>query len=77
VPTAKIIHYGGRGGSRVYPMRSIVAWHRSYLEYYRKNLASHYFFLFNGIYYGMIYLKLGFSLAINALRKEKYAGPKR
>lgn len=77
VSTVQIVHYGGRGGSRVQPMRSIVAWHRSYLEYYRKNLASRYFILFNGFYYGLIYLKLGLSLAVNALRKEKYAGPKR
>ncbi len=77
VPTAKITHYGGRGGSRVQPVRAITAWHLSYLAYYRKNLASRYFFLFNWFYYGVIYVKLGVSLAVNSLRKEKYAGPKR
>lgn len=77
VPTAKIIHYGGRGGSRVQPLRSILAWHLSYLAYYRKHLASSYFFIFNWLYYGLIFLKMAVSLTVNALRKEKYAGPKR
>lgn len=77
VPTAKITHYGGRGGSRVQPVRSILAWHLSYLAYYRKHLASSYFFIFNWLYYGLIFIKMAFSLTINALRKEKYAGPKR
>jgi GT2 family glycosyltransferase len=77
VPTAKITHYGGRGGSRVQPVRAITAWHLSYLAYYRKHLASHYLFLFNWLYYGLIFIKLAFSLISNALRKEKYAGPKR
>ncbi len=77
VPTAKITHFGGRGGSRVQPVRAILAWHFSYLAYYRKHLASHYFFLFNWLYYGMIFMKLAFSLISNAFRKEKYAGPKR
>jgi GT2 family glycosyltransferase len=77
VPIAKITHYGGRGGSRVQPVRAIIAWHLSYLAYYRKHLASSYFFLFNWMYYGLIFIKLAFSLIINILRKEKYAGPKR
>jgi GT2 family glycosyltransferase len=77
VPTAKITHFGGRGGSRVQPVRAILAWHFSYLAYYRKHLASHYFFIFNWLYYGLIFMKLAFSLIINVLRKEKYAGPKR
>ena len=46
-PDAQIIHYGGKGGSRVHPYRSIYEWHKSYWLYYRKNLAKDYFFLFN------------------------------
>ena len=51
LPQAQIVHYGGQGGSRVQPYRSIYEWHRSYYLYYRKNLAKDYFFLFNWFYY--------------------------
>ncbi len=51
LPAAQIIHFGGQGGSRVQPYRSIYEWHRSYYLYYRKNLARDYFFLFNWLYY--------------------------
>lgn len=77
VPEAQVIHYGGQGGSRVEPYRSIIEWHRSYWLYYRKNLAKDYFFLFNWVYYCAMFVKLLLSLGINALRREKYAGPKR
>jgi GT2 family glycosyltransferase len=77
VPAAQIIHYGGQGGSRVEPYRSILAWHRSYWLYYRKNFASDYFFMFNWIYYLLIGFKLVYSLLVNSIRKEKFAGPKR
>lgn len=77
MPEAQIIHYGGQGGSRVEPYRSIIEWHRSYWLYYKKHLAKDYFFLFNWIYYLFMLVKLGISLLGNLLRKEKYAGPKR
>jgi hypothetical protein len=77
VPQAQIIHYGGQGGSRVQPYRSIFEWHRSYFLYYRKNLASDYFFLFNWFYYLAMGIKFLVSLMANALRREKYAGPRR
>jgi GT2 family glycosyltransferase len=77
VPQAQIVHYGGQGGSRVEPYRSIWEWHRSYFLFYRKHLAKDYFFLFNGIYYAAMLLKLGLALLANFLRKEKYAGPRR
>lgn len=76
-PPAQIIHYASQGGSRVNPYRSIYEWHRSYLLYYRKNLASRYFFLFNWFYYFVMLLKLGGALLVNLLRKEKYAGSKK
>ncbi len=76
-PEAKITHFGGLGGSRVFPYRSVYEWHRSYFLYYRKNLASDYFFLFNWFYYLAMGLKLLISLVINLLRTEKFAGPKR
>ncbi|HLE53338.1 MAG TPA: hypothetical protein VI755_14830, partial [Anaerolineales bacterium] len=74
---AQIIHYGGQGGSRVEPYRSIVEWHKSYWLYYRKHLAKDYFFLFNWIYYFLMFLKLCLALTTNFLRKEKFAGPRR
>ena len=76
-PQAQIIHYGGQGGSRVEPYRSIIEWHRSYWLYYKKHLADDYFFLVNWIYYLLMVAKLGIALAINFIRRERYAGPKR
>ena len=76
-PEAQVIHYGGRGGTRVEPYRSIVEWHRSYWRYYKKHLAKDYFFLFNWIYYMLIVAKLGVALVVNFFRRERYAGPKR
>jgi GT2 family glycosyltransferase len=77
VPTAQITHFGGRGGSRVQPYRSIIEWHRSYWLYYRKNLAKDYCFLFNWLYYLAMLVKLVLSLSINLFRKEKFAHGKR
>lgn len=76
-PPAQIIHYASQGGSRVNPYRSIYEWHRSYLLYYRKNLASRYFILFNWFYYVVMLLKLAGALLVNLLRKDKYAGSKK
>jgi GT2 family glycosyltransferase len=76
-PEAEIIHYGGQGGSRVEPYRSIVEWHRSYWRLYNKHLAQDYFFLFNWIFYVFMVAKLLVSLAVNIFRRERYAGPKR
>lgn len=76
-PNSKIIHYGGQGGSRVEPYRSIIEWHRSYWRLYNKHLAKDYFFLFNWLYYSFMLAKLGFSLLINFFKRERYAGPKR
>lgn len=77
MPEAQIIHYGGLGGSRVQPYRSIFEWHRSYFLYWRKNLAREYFFLFNWFYYLAMLVKLLWALLSNAFRRDKYAGPKR
>jgi GT2 family glycosyltransferase len=71
VPTACIVHFGGQGGSLSEPYPAILAWHRSYYLYYRKNLARDYFFLVNGLMYLGMGVKLGMSLLVNALRKKK------
>lgn len=77
VPTAQITHFGGQGGSRVQPFRSIYEWHRSYWLHYRKNMAGDYFFLFNWLYYLAMAAKLGISLLVNLLRREKFAGSRK
>ena len=77
VHTVQITHFGGMGGSRVQPYRSVFEWHRSYFRYYRKNLAQDYFFLFNWFYYLLMLFKLLAALFITLVRKEKYAGPKK
>jgi len=73
-PQAQITHFGGQGGSRVQPYRSIIEWHRSYWLYYRKNLAGEYFFLFNWLYYLAMLVKLALALAANIFRHDKFAG---
>ncbi len=77
LPSAQIVHFGGQGGSRVQPYRSIYEWHRSYYLYYRKNLAGDYIFLFNWFYYFLMGLKLAVALSANAFRANKFAGPRR
>jgi GT2 family glycosyltransferase len=76
-PEAQIIHYGGKGGSRVHPYRSIIEWHRSYWLYYKKNLSQDYFVLFNWLYYLLMIIKLAITLIVNIFRSDKYAGPRR
>jgi GT2 family glycosyltransferase len=76
-PEAEIIHYGGRGGSRVEPYRSIIEWHRSYWRLYKKHLAKDYIFIFNWFYYLFMVAKLVVSLVANLFRRDRYAGPKR
>jgi len=74
MPKAQIIHYGGMGGSRVHPYRSIFVWHRSYFQYFRKNLAKDYFFLFNWLYYMAMGCKLVYALLAYMVRKKKFTG---
>jgi len=77
LPTAQVTHFGGEGGSRVQPYRSIYAWHHSYWLYYRKNLASDYFFLFNWAFYLAMLVKLLLALLVNFFRPVKSAGRQR
>ncbi len=77
VAHSQIIHYGGLGGSRVEPYRSLFAWHRSYYLYYRKHYAKDYIFLFNWVYYFAMILKLIVSLLISLVQKERFFSPNR
>lgn len=72
VPQAEIIHFGGEGGTRVHPYRSVTAWHRSYYLYYRKNFARDYFFLVNVLVYGLMIVKYLIAMAKIFFSKEKY-----
>ncbi len=76
-PAAQIMHYGGRGGSRVDPYRSIVEWHRSYYRYYRKDLAARYPLPMNLLVYAAMIVKLAGALVINLFRREKFAGSRK
>jgi GT2 family glycosyltransferase len=74
VPQAKIIHYGGQGGSQVHLAQSVIAWHQSFARYYRKHLAKDYFFLFNLVFYGLIWVKLQLALLSTRSSRRNYVG---
>jgi GT2 family glycosyltransferase len=77
VPESQITHIGGQGGSRVHPYRSIIEWHKSYFLFYRKNYAKDYFFLFNGLYYLAMAVKLILSLGLYIFRQDKFPGSRK
>lgn len=77
VPDARVIHYGGMGGSRTHPYFGIYQWHRSYFLYYRKNLARDYPAWFHPLYYLVMLLKLGLSLIAAFFSPEKIVGTKK
>ena len=74
VPATTIVHYGGQGGSGTRPFHGVYQWHRSYYLYYRKNLASDYFFLFNWFYYELMVIKLLWAMIVTVFRRKKIVG---
>jgi GT2 family glycosyltransferase len=76
-PEAKITHYGGQGGSRKQPNRSIWAWHQSYYRYYRKHFSSEYFFLFNWFFYAAMGVKLLLALLRNVFSGSVFGGDRK
>ena len=76
-PEAVITHFGGQGGSRVEPYRSIWAWHKSYFLYYRKHFAQDYIFIFNWFYFLAMTVKLGFSLLKNLFSRTAFGGSRK
>lgn len=77
VPTARVTHYGGQGGSSAQPRTALIAWHRSYYLYYRKHLAQDYFFLLNWLYYSLMALKFASALAFNFFRtRPRFFSPR-
>jgi len=77
VPSAHVIHYGGRGGSGRRPYFGIYHWHRSYYLYYRKNLARDYPFWFHPLYYVAMVFKLAYSLLVALLSPIKTVGTRK
>lgn len=77
LPIAKVMHFGGRGGSRSNPYKGIYEWHRSYFLYYQKNLAKDYLFLVNWFMYSMVGFKLAFALIRAFFSREKVVGSKK
>jgi GT2 family glycosyltransferase len=76
-PVTNITNYGGRGGSRIQPIRSVWEWHKSYYLYYRKHFAKDYFFLFNWFYYASMIMKLCYSLVKNRIWKNDFGGARK
>jgi GT2 family glycosyltransferase len=74
VPQARVTHYGGQGGSQLHLTQSVVAWHSSYLRYYRKHLARDYFFGFNALFYALIWVKLQLALVSAKSNRRNYVG---
>lgn len=70
LPISSIIHFGGQGGSKARPFKSIWEWHRSYYLLYKKHFARKHFFLFNWLYYGVMGAKLALTLFVNLFRKR-------
>ncbi len=76
-PDAEIVHYGGRGGSRGWPFRNVIEFHRAMAVFYKKHYSSGPFFAFNWLIYGAIWLKCAFELLRNMFRSDKYVGTKK
>lgn len=76
-PLARVTHFGGQGGSRVQPYRSIWAWHRSYFLYYRKHFARDYFFVLNGFFYAAMLVKLCFAVLKNFVSRAPFGGSRK
>lgn len=74
VPTAEVIHYGGKGGSSINPYFGVYHWHRSYYLYYQKNLAKDYPFWFHPLYYLAMLIKLVLSFIGLFFSRNKIVG---
>ncbi len=77
VPTARVIHHGGRGGSGISPYFGVYQWHRSYYLYYRKNLASDYPFWFHPLYYFVMLAKMTLNLIGVFFSRDKIVGTRK
>ncbi|MEA4811774.1 MAG: glycosyltransferase family 2 protein [Anaerolineaceae bacterium] len=71
VPITQIVHYGGKGGSKAQPFKSIWNWHYSYFYYYNKHLAKRYFFLVNWLFYLVMFGKFAVAVFKNIFSKRE------
>jgi GT2 family glycosyltransferase len=76
-PEAKITHYGGQGGSRNRPYRSIWEWHKSYFLYFRKHFARDYLFIFNWFFYALMFAKFSYSIVKNFVSGTAFGGARK
>lgn len=77
VPTAKIIHFGGAGGSGKAPYKSLYWFYRAAHRFYRIHLASDHLFLLNWLVYAGIWAKFISTATANVFRREKVIGSKK
>jgi hypothetical protein len=77
LPDARIIHYGGRGGTLSRPFRATVEFYQSLWRFYRTHLAPRYPFLVNWIVRLGIRMRLAVALGLNLFRSVPVAGSKK
>ncbi len=68
-PQSTITHFTGRGGSKSYPMKTILEWHRSYYYYFNKHLSKNYSKLFNFFYIIIMMTKMASTTFLYFLKK--------
>jgi len=76
-PGARIVHYGGRGGTLSRPLRTTGEFYRSMWAFYRKHLACHYPFPVGWLVRLGIELKLLLASALNLFRTIPVAGSRK
>jgi GT2 family glycosyltransferase len=76
-PQAEIFHYGGRGGSRSMPFKSLYRYYRAMAVYHKKHNAGRHFFILNCLVYTAIWMKFTISVFASIIRKDKYVGTKK
>jgi len=76
-PDARIIHYGGRGGTLSRPFRATLEFYQSLWRFYRKHLAWRYPFFVNWLVRVGIEMKLAVALGLNLFRNVPVAGSRK
>ena len=77
LPEARIIHFGGRGGTLSRPFRATIEFHQSVWRFYQRHLARRYPFFVNWIVRLGIWMKLAVALGLNLFRNVPVAGSKK
>jgi GT2 family glycosyltransferase len=77
LPEARIIHFGGRGGTLSRPFRATVEFHQSVWRFYSKHLAWRYPFIVNWLVRLAVGMKLAVALGLNLFRKVPVAGSRK